>query len=259
MAKRFLDTVMWEKAKFRKLEPRLKCAWVFLIQRCDMIGIWEIDLDTMEHFIGEPISLAEILESFDVRRVGDDKLFLPGFVSFQYGELQPTNNLHRSVISRLSKLGLDPNSLAPDEDLTSPSRGDKEKNKNKDKEKEKEIQGGVGGILPEHSAYVAPAAEIDREAVDVCIVEWLETLAHFKAGRKNVSAQEELEIVRAIQRQKSVKAVHYALRGVRHQEKTLTYDPSKFLNLATLLRPERIEALTNLGVQATHKSQGRAS
>ena len=52
VAKRFVDTVLGRKAWFRKLSPRLKCAWRFLTEECDQVGIWSIDLDSMEFHIG---------------------------------------------------------------------------------------------------------------------------------------------------------------------------------------------------------------
>lgn len=144
MAKRFTDTNIWDKAWFRKLEPRLKEAWRYLCEKCDNAGIWEIDIEAMAFNIGEPVSLKEITENFDVENYGE-KLFIKGFIEFQYNcspdKLNPENNAHKSAIDKLKRLG-------PHKPLISPSLGaldmeedkDKEKEMDKDKEKEKESE-----------------------------------------------------------------------------------------------------------------------
>lgn len=132
MAKRFTDTGKWDKAWFRTLEPGWKCVWMFLCDRCDHAGIWEIDEASVLHFIGAPISIESILKKFAGRleRAGDDKLFLSGFIEFQYGTLNADNRVHKSVLSRLEKLKI--------KGLTSPLQGAKDKDKDKDTYKEKE-------------------------------------------------------------------------------------------------------------------------
>lgn len=111
-----------------------------LCDECDNAGVWEIDEDAFEYFVGESVSLEEIICAFGDRvMVHQDKLVLTKFVEFQYGVLNNSNNAHRSVIQRLTKLGLK-------EALMSPSRGaldtdtvkDMEMDKDLVKEKEKE-------------------------------------------------------------------------------------------------------------------------
>ena len=46
MAKRFIETTMWTGNKwFRKLEPKYKLLWFYLISNCDAVGVWEEDLE----------------------------------------------------------------------------------------------------------------------------------------------------------------------------------------------------------------------
>ena len=136
MAKRFTDTSKWDKAWFRKLRPEMKCTWIFLCDRCDHAGVWEIDEGALDFFIGWPVSLREIEAVFgDKIEVVGTKILLKSFADFQYGELNPDNRVHKSVLNRLEK-------LAPNKVLISPLKGakdkDKEKDKDKDKDKEKE-------------------------------------------------------------------------------------------------------------------------
>lgn len=138
MAKRFTDTGKWDKAWFRRLDPTLKCAWIYLCDRCDHAGVWEIDEDALEFFVGRTIPLDRLVAAFGekVRRVGD-KLVLGGFADFQYGDLNPENRVHKSVLNRLEK-------LSQNKDLLSPLEGAKDKDT--DKDKDKFLRGGVGEI-----------------------------------------------------------------------------------------------------------------
>lgn len=133
MAKRFTDTGKWDKAWFRKLSPELKCAWIFLCDRCDHAGLWDIDEEAFQYFIGSNVGLDEILMGFGdkVERVDETKILITGFIDFQYGKLNPENRVHKSVIDRLQK-------LAPSKPLKRTLQGPKDKDKDKDKEKDKE-------------------------------------------------------------------------------------------------------------------------
>lgn len=132
MAKRFTDTDKWGKAWFRKLSPKMKCAWEFLRDNCDMAGAWDIDLDSLEFHIGERIEITDILKAFEGRvvQLGNDKLFLVTFVTFQYGELSNECKPHKAVLTRLKKLRV----------LKGYPKGihtNKDKDKDKDKDKER--------------------------------------------------------------------------------------------------------------------------
>lgn len=105
MAKRFTDTCKWDKAWFRKLTPIQKCIWLFLCDKCDHAGVWDIDQDAFEYFIGEKYSFDSLLKVFGdkVQQFGD-KLVIPSFVEFQYSTLKPENRVHKSVLERLAKV-----------------------------------------------------------------------------------------------------------------------------------------------------------
>ena len=138
MAKRFTDTSKWNKAWFRKLPVRLKCAWLFLCDNCDHAGVWDLDQDAFRYFLGEDVLVEELIETFDVIKVGKNKIFLPGFIAFQYGKLNPANKVHQSVLSILEKYEINLIEIAKNKDLASPLQGAKDKDKDKDKVKDKE-------------------------------------------------------------------------------------------------------------------------
>ena len=125
------DTDKWKKAWFRKLEPRLKCVWMYLCDQCDHAGIWSLDLEAVEFFVGEPVTEQELVDVFKLRRIDGDKFLIDSFIEFQYGHLNPENRVHLSVIKRLEKVGAS-------KPLKSPLLGAKDKDKDKDKAKDKD-------------------------------------------------------------------------------------------------------------------------
>lgn len=141
MAKRFTDTEIWKKQWFRLLSPKMKTVWWYLCTNCDHAGLWEIDLDTMTHFVGEPVSIQDIQTHLGTKIsfVSGDKIFIQGFIEFQYkcsiDALNPKNKAHFSVINILEKYGLRQPLSKP---LASPLQGAKEQEQDKDKDKDKE-------------------------------------------------------------------------------------------------------------------------
>lgn len=108
MAKRFTDTEKWRKVWFRKLKPEHKCFWEYLRDTCNHAGIWEIDFELAEIFIGAKLDRQKIEKVFEKQFVLTDnkkKWFIRNFVDFQYGELNPENRAHNSVIHILKKEG----------------------------------------------------------------------------------------------------------------------------------------------------------
>ena len=134
MAKRFTDNNKWQKSWFRNLTTIEKLAWIFLCDFCDHAGIWDIDEKLLEHYLGEAISIENLVTAFGdrIRVIDDGKLYIPSFAEFQYSYLNPDSRVHKSVLDRLQKLNITlPDSL-------SVRLKDKDKDKVKDKEKEKD-------------------------------------------------------------------------------------------------------------------------
>ena len=109
MAKRFIDTKMWDKAWFRKLSPKYKAVWIYLLTRCDHAGIWDADWEAAEFLIGESITYDDLPEAIKNKMKpikNEDQFFIESFVEFQYGELRENSKPHLSVIKRLNEKGL---------------------------------------------------------------------------------------------------------------------------------------------------------
>lgn len=189
MAKRFTDTAKWEKAWFRRLEPVNKCIWMFLCDRCDHAGIWDIDPEAFQYFIGADCSVASIIEVFGdrIRRVDDDKLLIVPFASYQYGHLNPENRVHKSVIDRLKKL--------ENKDLSSPLQGAKDKDKETDTDKEAKLNSkklprlaelwnehvpSLARVTKSNASRTKRANELFKENTEP---EWAEILKRIHASR----------------------------------------------------------------------------
>jgi hypothetical protein len=128
MAKRFTDTDKWKKPFIRGLQTPYKILWLYILDECDHAGIWQVDFDVARIKIGEPnINEKDALTAFGDRVIViEDKWFINDFVEFQYGELNPANRVHKSVIDIISKFKNKP--------LNSPLKGAKDKDKEEDKE-----------------------------------------------------------------------------------------------------------------------------
>lgn len=158
MPKRFTDTNKYRKKFFRSLPGAYKLLWDFLYHDCDNAGIWIVDFETAQIYVGKdmPIAYGEAEARFnndEVRVIPFDnnkKWFIPSFITFQYGKLSEKNRAHVNVINILQKFNLLTDDLSPITELLKPlcqkAKGDKdmdkdmemEKDKEKDKEKEKE-------------------------------------------------------------------------------------------------------------------------
>lgn len=130
MAKRFIDTSLYKHSWYRKLNPKMKCVWIYLTTNCDHAGIYDVDLELMSFMIGSKITEKEIFTALGnhiaILKNGSEKWYLRKFVKFQYGELKDTNNAHKSVIKQLNKYDID---LGADEGLVSISSAYKDKDK----------------------------------------------------------------------------------------------------------------------------------
>jgi len=108
MAKRFIDTKIWDKAWFRKLTPDSKLLWVYILTKCDHAGILDGDWEAASFFIGNKMNDNRIPEVIKDKMVSidNDQYFIPSFIEYQYGTLRINSKPHLSVIKRLEEKGL---------------------------------------------------------------------------------------------------------------------------------------------------------
>ena len=77
---------------------------------CNHAGIWEVDIEVASIRVGYELVYDMLPESFLDKIVifdNGDKWFIPDFIDFQYGELNPNSNVHKSVISLLQRYNLE--------------------------------------------------------------------------------------------------------------------------------------------------------
>jgi len=142
MSKRFTDITKWERPWFRRLPPGSKLVFLYLLDRCDRAGFWEIDLDRMEFELG--VSAEKLQEDCFPKLkdviVREGVIFIQDFISFQYpGGLNASNKAHKGILDSLKKrLHLFKEAEKHLSPLEAPSEGALEGTQEKDKEKDKE-------------------------------------------------------------------------------------------------------------------------
>lgn len=158
MAKRFTDSAKWERPWFSELGVKEKLTWMYLLDRCDHRGVWFGNFRLMSYELGFKVTRDDLMNWFgDKIQPLQDKFFIRSFVDFQYGELNPNNNAHKTVIKLLENLGAS-------EELKSPSEGAQDKDKDKEN-----IKGGVGEKLDYESLYkIYPLKRGKQKGIDKC-------------------------------------------------------------------------------------------
>lgn len=139
MSKRFTDTNKYRKPFVRGLQGAYKLLWDYLYHDCDHAGIWIVDFEVAQLFIGKdmPVNKEEALRFFnngEIRIIEIDhgkKWFIKPFIEFQYGELSENNRAHKSVINILKKYN-----LYNVKGSRSPLQGAMDKDMDKDKDKD---------------------------------------------------------------------------------------------------------------------------
>lgn len=154
MAKRLTDTTKWDRKNFRELSPKLKLVWLYLLDECDHAGVWHEDYEQMAFKLGVKVTREELFAAFGTHlcELDGNRLFLPAFIDFQYGEINESSSMHRTVVRALVKHGLwnhesrGISTLPVGQGYSTRTLrvGYKEKDKEKEKEWNKEERGGVG-------------------------------------------------------------------------------------------------------------------
>jgi hypothetical protein len=101
MAKRFIDTELYKKPWYRKLPPKYKCLWTYILTNCTFAGIWEADFEIASVYIGEqidPTLAAEIFSGKFIQLDNSNKWFINDFIKFQNGEKLNEKSLYHKRI-----------------------------------------------------------------------------------------------------------------------------------------------------------------
>ena len=102
MAKRFIDTSKYRQA-WRKLDPRFRAAYAWLVENADAAGFWVVDLDFFKFECGYALELDKFIKAVGgaVVRHGLDKINLVDFIQVNYGELKEGYNPHKPALRAL--------------------------------------------------------------------------------------------------------------------------------------------------------------
>lgn len=164
MAKRFTDTNKYKKPFIRGLQGPYKLLWDYLYHDCDHAGIWIVDFDIAQIYIGKdmPIDRESAIRFFNngeirIVEIEKNKWFIPSFIEFQYGELNEKNRAHSSVLNILNK-----NNLIDNKGHIRGLQARKDKDMVKDKDKDKDKSEIL--ILPSLDEFLKYGKELTKEA-----------------------------------------------------------------------------------------------
>ena len=117
-----MDRNRWEDPWYRELSPEIKNVWDYILARCDLAGVWKVDLKLAAFSVGADLPGKEKLFSLlnagaKTERIkllsgtNDDndtetEWCIPGYAAFQCGKLNPRNRYHKSVLKTLIGHGL---------------------------------------------------------------------------------------------------------------------------------------------------------
>jgi hypothetical protein len=108
MAKRFTDSEKWSDKWYRTLSPCHKLAWHYVLDCCDHAGVFERDDELAEFRIGCAVDWDDFIKKCGKRVVilNDEKLFIVGFIGYQYGVVSRECRAHNPVYASIEKHGL---------------------------------------------------------------------------------------------------------------------------------------------------------
>ena len=107
MAKRFTDSEKFKDTWYRKLTPKQKCIWEYLLAECNHAGIIELDLEFASFVIGDTVTNEDLMPFKDkIQHLEKELYFIPNFITFQYGKLSNLSKPHIPVIKLLEKYNI---------------------------------------------------------------------------------------------------------------------------------------------------------
>lgn len=164
--KRFTETTKWADPWFQDLKPEAKLLWLYILDNCDLAGVWQINLRLASFTIGYEYSMdtVSILFGDRVKDLGNGKLWVSKFCRYQYGDLKPDCRPHAAVIERLKSIGLLEDAQRVSIGLANPTGKGKGTDKEQDKEKEQDNSSGFA----EHPSW----NEVWMHAQRIGLGEW---------------------------------------------------------------------------------------
>ncbi len=150
MSKRFTDTEKWGDPWFLNLTPKIRTLWIYICDRCDSVGIWKAHLPSLNFHTTDIYTKEDFNElGSRIKWIDEEKVWITGFIKFQYGNLNNKNFAHQGIIKKILKelgdlpkdkvnLSIINNLIDPLPTLYRESIDTKEKEEEKEKVKEEE-------------------------------------------------------------------------------------------------------------------------
>lgn len=202
MAKRFIDTDIWDKEWFMDLDFKLKCLVQLVRSKCDIAGIWSPNWRMAKMYLGEDVNEHELLKidgGRQFKKLKNGKIFCIDFIKFQYGVLSEKSPVHKKIFSILSENSID--YLGNEIGYVYPINRVQEEEEDKEEEKEKE-EGGVGETFFSQNLLITemkktfinnfPEAFIDENDLPALleiakkIFKWLNLQGNFLAHKEQI-------------------------------------------------------------------------
>ena len=196
MAKRMTDTEKWERPWFRQLPANYQRLWGYVLDKCDIAGVWYVDIEMAKFVLNCDLSRQEAENLFSKQlEIKRDRWLVKDFIGFQYGHLTEKNKLFWNVQSKLAQFSTNGAYMGH----LSPIYGVKEKEKDIDiKIDRSETEGGVGETKFEYTedleeiwAYYLKVMGKDPRILSFSAIRKRKGLARLSEARKKVNNDSE--------------------------------------------------------------------
>ncbi|WP_138431876.1 hypothetical protein [Fodinibius saliphilus] len=131
IGKRFTKPSVWEKPYFTRLNLKQRLFWLYLNNRCDLAGVFQLHFPVDSAYLGFKISEEFVTNFVDVlnkdstrlKKLNDQRLWLKNFVRFQQagkgGTLSSKSPPHKSIVRKLKEHGIFTEAVEDDPELYS--------------------------------------------------------------------------------------------------------------------------------------------
>ena len=138
MGKRFTETAKWDDSWFVELKSEHKLAWLYCCDCCDQAGVLDLSPRLANFRIGCNVDWDEFVKACGdrVATLPDGKIWLVGFIKFQYGGLSKDCKAHAPVFRLWERHKLQRESKGYPKGIHTLKEKEKEKEKEKDLSKE---------------------------------------------------------------------------------------------------------------------------
>lgn len=157
MAKRFVDTDLWQKEWYQDLHVVKKLLVKYIFENCDCAGVWNGNYKMASFIIGESVSKKDLEEINSIKPqfefLPNGNVFVIDFIKFQYGTLSENCKPHKSVIEKLKKYNLfERVSKGYTKGIQTLEEKEEEEEKDKEKDKEK-LYGEYSNVYLDNNKY----------------------------------------------------------------------------------------------------------